>query len=133
MSRLTARLHVPSGGAAVLAEAFELGFVDAGGTEQRMPLATAWETRFEDCQPVRSFPAYKGQGNFPGLWWSATMGRHVGFESWLERDHAMLLDFDPQVVGFAPQPFWLLWRAAAGRERAHAPDWFARLDDGTAW
>jgi hypothetical protein len=45
-------------------------------------------------------PAYNGQRNFPGLWWSATMGRHVGFESWLERDHAMLLDFDPRVVAF---------------------------------
>ena len=29
------------------------------------------------------------------------MAAHVGYESWLERDHAMLLDFDPEVTGFA--------------------------------
>lgn len=34
----------------------------------------------------------------------ATTGAHVGFESWLERDHLMLLDFDPGVVGIAAQP-----------------------------
>jgi hypothetical protein len=122
--------HVPSGGA-VLAAAFAVGFVDAGGSERRVSLAVAGGLRLEDCQPVRSFPSFKGQRNFPRLWWSATMGRHVGFESWLERDQAMLLDFDPQVVGFAPQPLWLWWRAATGRERAHAPDWFARLADGS--
>jgi hypothetical protein len=80
---------------------------------------------------VRSFPSYQGQRNYPGLWWSATGGRHVGYESWLERDCAMLLDHDPGVVGFASQPFWLHWREGR-RVRSHAPDWFARLADGTA-
>ncbi len=41
----------------------------------------------------------------------------------------MLLDFDREVVGFASQPFWLHW--SAGRTRRHAPDFFARLSDGT--
>jgi hypothetical protein len=27
----------------------------------------------------------------------------VGYESWLERDQLMLLDFDPAVVGIASQ------------------------------
>ena len=58
------------------------------------------------------------------------MGRHVGFESWLERDHAMLLDFDPRVA-FAPQPFRLSWPDGP-QVRSHVPDWFARLDDDTA-
>jgi hypothetical protein len=35
------------------------------------------------------------------------------------------------VVGFASQPFWLTWRDAQARERSHAPDFFARLADGT--
>lgn len=43
----------------------------------------------------------------------------------------MMLDFDPQVVGFSSQPFWLSW-TEAGRTRRHAPDYFARLADGTA-
>ena len=34
------------------------------------------------------------------------MDAHVGFESWAERDVAMMLDFDPDVVGFSSQPFW---------------------------
>lgn len=36
-------------------------------------------------------------------------GGHVDFESWLERDHVMALDFDAAVVGIASQPFWLRW------------------------
>ena len=58
-------------------------------------------------------------------------GPHVGFESWLERDHLMLLDFDPDVRAVSSQPFWLRWRRADGRARRHAPDFFARLADGT--
>jgi hypothetical protein len=128
-------LRVLPGGTPAPTEAFELGFVDADGVEQRVPLAEAAGVRFEACRPVRSFPSFKGQRTFPGLWWSATMGRHVGFESWLERDHAMLLGFDPRVVAFAPQPFWPFWPKTAGNRakvRSHAPDWFARLDDDTA-
>jgi hypothetical protein len=56
----------------------------------------------------------------------------VGYESWLERDHVMLLDFDPAVVGIASQPFWLSWTAPDGRGVAHAPDYFARRVDGSA-
>ncbi|MFK0026642.1 TnsA-like heteromeric transposase endonuclease subunit [Streptomyces sp. NPDC090798] len=41
---------------------------------------------------------------------------------------AVLLDFDPHVVAFASQPFWLYWDDGR-RMRRHAPDWFARLDD----
>jgi hypothetical protein len=54
------------------------------------------------------------------------MDAHVGFESWLERDVAMMLDFDPAVVGFSSQPFWLIW-VQDGGQRRHAritsPGW----------
>src|SRR6478736_4875457 len=75
-----------------------------------------------------------GQRHLSGCWWSATDGRHVGFESWLERDHVMALDFDPAVGAIASQPFWLLWPAAegGGRYRSHAPDYFVRRVDGSA-
>ena len=99
--------------------------------EVRCPLSRAVDTAFEDVAPVREFPSYRGQRHFPGLYWAASTDRHVGFESWLERDHAILLDFDPQVRAFASQPFWLHWRdAASGRARTHAPDFFVRLADG---
>jgi hypothetical protein len=35
----------------------------------------------------------RGQRSFPGWYWSATMGRRVGFESWVERGHLVALDF----------------------------------------
>ncbi|WP_265292719.1 TnsA-like heteromeric transposase endonuclease subunit [Streptomyces sp. SHP 1-2] len=85
---------------------------------------------FEAGLPVRGFPSYRGQRNFPGLYWSATTGGHVGFESWLERDHAMLLDFTPEVTGLLSQPLWLFWQNDKGRAISHAPDYFARYDDG---
>ncbi|MCI2421091.1 TnsA-like heteromeric transposase endonuclease subunit [Saccharopolyspora sp. K220] len=107
----------------------EVGFA-LDGEEHRLPLTEVWSVPFETCSPARSFPSYRGQRHFPGLWWSATTGRHVGFESWLERDRLMLLDFDPDVVGISSQPFWLLWTADNGRTRSHAPDYFARLADG---
>ncbi|MFB7191713.1 TnsA-like heteromeric transposase endonuclease subunit, partial [Streptomyces sp. NPDC056230] len=56
---------------------------------------------------------------------------HVGYESWLERDRLILLDFDPDVVGIASQPFWSHWRDG-GAKRRHAPDYFVRLADGRA-
>ncbi len=55
----------------------------------------------------------------------------MGFESWLERDRLTLLDFDPDVVGIASQPFWLHWHDGKEKPR-HAPDYFVRLADGRA-
>jgi len=104
--------------------------VDASGVGREEPLAGCWNTAFEQVLPVRRFPSFKGQRNFPGWWWSCKTGRHVGHESWLERDHAMLLDFDEQVVAFSSQPFRLSWPDEAGW-RSHVPDFFARLADGS--
>lgn len=89
-----------------------------------------WATRFEEVPPARMFRWFKGQRNYPGFYWSATSMGHVGFESWLERDNLMLLDFDPLVVGICSQPFWLSWRDGHGGVRRHLPDYFARLADG---
>ena len=49
----------------------------------------------------------------------------AGYNSWLERDRLVLLDFDPDVIGIASQPFWLFWTTAEGKARSHAPDYFA--------
>jgi hypothetical protein len=110
---------------------FDAVCVAEDGSEHRMSLAALAGVRLEDGRPVRSFPSYRGQRNYPGWYWSATMGRRVGFESWVERDHLVALDFDPAVTAVASQPFWLLWQAG-GRVRRHAPDFFARLAGGGA-
>jgi hypothetical protein len=108
---------------------FELAFID-DGREIRQDLRDAAGVRFEDVAPVRRFPSYAGQRNYPGLYYAATMDRHVAFESWLERDQAMALDFDSEITGFAPQPFWLFW-PGTDRVCSHAPDFFARSADGS--
>jgi hypothetical protein len=122
--------EISAGGLAVPAGGVEAEFVDVGGERRLEPLSVCWHERFEDAFPVREFRWGTGQRHFPGWWWSATTGRHVGYESWLERDHAMMLDFDLRVTAFSSQPFWLRW-AQAGRARRHVPDYFARLADGT--
>lgn len=105
---------------------FRLVFTDVDGCARDEPLEQCWSARFEEVQPVRAFGSFRGQRHFSGLWWSATTARHVGYESWLERDRLMMLDFDQTVVGVSSQPFWLRW--PGGR---HVPDYFARLACGT--
>jgi hypothetical protein len=72
----------------------------------------------------RSSRAFRFAGSRPGR------GSDL-FESWLERDHVLHLDFDPSVVSVSSQPFWLHWTDAAGTV-SHAPDFFARRTDGSA-
>lgn len=110
----------------------EVDWVTGDGDLQRLALDAAAGAGFEDGLPVRRHRPRKGQRHLGGLWWCATTAGHVGFESWLERDNVMLLDFDPAVVGIAAQPFWLSWPNDAGLRTWHAPDFFARRIDGTA-
>ena len=106
-------------------------FVDEVGVKQSGALEVLWRTGFERVSPVRSFGSFRGQRSFQGSWWFATTGEHVGFESWVERDAVMLLDFDPDVVAVSSQPFCLRWAGQPGARR-HVPDYFARLADGSA-
>jgi hypothetical protein len=79
-------------------DGFEVSYVSGDGAEHRVPLAQAWAAPLEQGRRVRRFTSRKGQRHLSGLWWSATTGGHVGFESWLERDSLLHLDFDPSVV-----------------------------------
>ncbi|WP_428837589.1 TnsA-like heteromeric transposase endonuclease subunit [Streptomyces olivaceiscleroticus] len=87
---------------------------------------------FEDLDPVSAFPVVPGRRWGPGLWWSATTGRHVSAGSSAMRAQLMVLDRDPQVVGLAGRPVRLLWRDGRGRVRSWIPQLFARFADGTA-
>lgn len=117
------------GGVPLLAD-FVVSFVDLDGRRRGESLSSCWMVPFERVLPVREFGSYRGKRSFSGLWWSCTICEHVGYESWLERDQVMALDFDPEVVGLSSQPFRLSWREA-GKTRSHTPDYFARLRDGT--
>ena len=131
-SPVTAVLSVVGGGAPELVDGFDVAYVTVDGTQSRVRLEEAWSLRLEFAAPVRRFPSYKGQRHLPGLWFSATTGSHIGYESWLERDQLMALDFDPEVVGIASQPLWLFWTDERGKARSHAPDYFVRRADGSA-
>ena len=123
-------MAVPAG--VDLAEPYiELSYMDALRERQRRPLLDCVTARFEDVAPVRPFRWSRGERHFAGWYWAATTGQHVGFESWLERDRLLLMDFDPEVAGIASQPFWLHWHDGK-RERRHAPDYFVRRRDGSA-
>jgi hypothetical protein len=108
----------------------DVEFVDGDGVRRVEALLACWSEPFERARPVRGFTFRRDQRSYAGWWWSCTTDRLVGYESWVERDHAMLFDFDRDVVGFASQPFWLSWTGEGGPRR-HAPDYFVRRCDGT--
>jgi hypothetical protein len=126
------RSEIIEAGLPEAAEAFEAVYVAEDGLERRAPWELMPEAVAELSRPVRSFPSYRGQRSYPGWYWSATTGGLVGFESWVERDHLVALDFDPAVRRIVSQPFWLSWAAPGGKRRRHAPDFLAVLDDGSA-
>jgi hypothetical protein len=109
---------------------FSLEYQVAGADWRHDGIAACCCERFENALPVRPFHFEKGLRSFAGWWYFATTAAHVGFESWLERDHLMLMDFDPRVRAVSSQPFRLRWRDEAGGLRRHVPDFFVRHDDG---
>lgn len=108
---------------------FEVAYADEDSVRRHEALAACWTLRFERLPPVRTVRSYHGQRSVTRDYWVATTGGTVSCESHLERHHAMLLDFDPQVRGLVGQPFRLFWPGRRGG-RGHVPDFFARLGDG---
>ncbi|MEU2415165.1 TnsA-like heteromeric transposase endonuclease subunit [Streptomyces sp. NPDC013099] len=108
---------------------WEVEYVDEGHVRRREPLSAVWTARFELLPPVRKVRTYDGQRSVTRDYWPTTMRRALVCESRLERDHAMLMDFDSQVTGLESQPFRLFWPTRRGR-LGHVPDFFARRSDG---
>ncbi|MEV2211201.1 TnsA-like heteromeric transposase endonuclease subunit [Streptomyces sp. NPDC050997] len=102
-----------------------VGFVGLDGVRWDGPLARYWGEPFELASPARKFITFKGQKNFTGDYWAVTSRDLVGYESWVERDAAMALDFDPAVVALASQPFRLAW-VDGDRDRDHTPDYLGQ-------
>lgn len=99
-----------------------------------------WQTRpadatlanlpLERARPAREFVSWPGKRNYEGLWWSSTTRAHVGFESLLERDALLWLDWSPDVVAISSQPLAFLWPKGTSGHRSHVPDYFVRLANG---
>src|ERR1039457_1535468 len=88
---------------------FGVSFVGMDGGRRREFLSLCWMHPLEWFLPCRAFGSHAGKMSFSGLWWLATTAKHAGYESWLERDHVMALDFDFDVVGLSSQPFRASW------------------------
>ncbi|WP_108999073.1 TnsA-like heteromeric transposase endonuclease subunit [Streptomyces rishiriensis] len=86
----------------------------------------------EDLAPVSAFPVIPGRRWGPGLWWSATTGKHVSAGSNAMRTQLIVLDRDPRVTALTGRPVRLLWRNPRGQVRSRVAQLFARYTDGTA-
>lgn len=108
-----------------------ISYLDSEGSTHRCSLDQAGQVPFEECRPVRHFPAHRKQRHMPGFYWFATTGRHIPYESRLEMTVLVGLDFDQQVIGVSAQPF----RFEYGEGRAagdHVPDFFVALRSGSS-
>lgn len=70
----------------------EVVYVGSDGVRRQEPLALCWSFPFERAGAVRRFTSRQGRRSFSGLWYFASTGDHVGYESWVERDRLMALD-----------------------------------------
>jgi hypothetical protein len=96
-------------------------FRDSGGSVIDSGLGSVSAVALAAGRPWRTFRWHRGQAHYSGWYWSATMSRHVVYESRLELARLLLADFDPGVAAIAAQPFCLT-ASVDGRERSHVPD-----------
>jgi hypothetical protein len=70
-----------------LPDGIQLVYADDRDRLHAIALKDAAAIDFGRVRAFRNPPAYRGQRNFPGWWWSATTRSHVVYESWLVRHH----------------------------------------------
>lgn len=114
-----------------LPDDIQLVYVDDRDRRRTVALEDPAGLDFGMAKAFRKPPAYRGQRNFPGWWWSATTRSHVLYESWLERHHVIEADRDARVVAISGQPFELTWPVGQKQAR-HVPDLFCRMLGGQA-
>jgi hypothetical protein len=99
---------------------FEAG-VRVGDGEVRGGLADVSFEVLRRCAPVRSAGVYERQRHMPGRWFSTTAGRFLEYESLLERDWMLLLDFDREIEWICEQPLRLRYQLD-DKPASHVPD-----------
>ena len=73
------------------------------------------------CEPVRTPGVYQRQRHMPGRWFSTTSGRFLEYESLLEREWMLMMDFDREVEWICEQPLRLRY-VKDGKPASHVPD-----------
>lgn len=95
--------------------------VRVGGEEIRRCLADLPLDLLRRCEPVRMPGVYRRQRHMPGRWFSTAAGRFLEYESLLERDWMLLMDFDREVESMCEQPLRLGY-LRDGVAASHVPD-----------
>lgn len=80
--------------------------------------------------PWRGFRSHRGQRHYSGVYWSATTGGYVEYESRLELARLLLADMDPTVSWIVAQPFRMV-ADIDGKQRSHVPDFLLSTVDGS--
>ena len=101
---------------------------DERGQERMITFVEAAHACLDQARQIREFPSYRGQKNTTGLCFVTQIGRHVGFESRLERAALVRLDFSEGLAGVSAQPCELRFPDGS----RHVPDFFATWKDGRA-
>ncbi|HEY5855133.1 MAG TPA: TnsA-like heteromeric transposase endonuclease subunit [Aldersonia sp.] len=107
----------------------EVRYVDEHGGAVATTAADVDVRRVVRGRPVRKVRSHARRRHYEGLFWSATNGDHVPYESRLELDRLWLADFAPQVVRIAAQPLWLCGQDDKATRR-HVPDLLLETADG---
>jgi hypothetical protein len=111
-------------------DAFAISYRHLESGVTRCLLSDATHIPFHEVEPIRTFPAHRRQSHLTGLYWWATTGRLVPYESQLEMGVLMTLDYDPGVEAVAAQPFRLHSTLRDGKPFDHVPDFFVLLEGG---
>lgn len=98
-----------------------LACVRVGGDELCDSLGELSLDVLRRCRPVRSPGVHARQRHMPGRWFSTTAERFLEYESLLERDWMLLMDFDRGVDWICEQPLRLRY-LRDGRAASHVPD-----------
>jgi len=118
--RIVFRVTSAAGVEVAVAGPFE-ACIRVGGEEIRGCLADLPLDLLRRCEPVRIRGAYQRQRHMPGRWFSTTAGRFLDYESLLERDWMLLMDFDREVDWVCEQPLRLRY-LRDGVAASHVPD-----------
>lgn len=107
----------------------EVCFRRPDGRVEARPSESVAALSLQSAAPWRAFRWYSGQKHYSGMYWAATVGVHVIYESRLELARLLFADFDPWVRGIVAQPF-LLKAEVEGTVRKQIPDYLVTCEGG---